>query len=74
MPEIRYVCLVMSENYIRAHFDLIKKYASVIEERLDDDCTPETLISDNAEVLRQCQKHRQNYLLIDKEYKADIEL
>ncbi len=74
LPDIRYVCLVMSENYIRSHFDSIKKYGSVIEERLDDNCTPETLISNNAEVLRQCQEHRQNYLLIDKEYKADIEL
>jgi len=75
LPEIRYVCLVMSENYIRTHFDSIKKYAGVIEERLDDGyCTPETLISDNGEVLRQCQKHHQHYLLIDKEYKVNIEL
>ncbi len=74
LSDIRYVCLVMSENYIRSHFDSIRKYESVIEERLDDDCTPETLISDNMEVLRQCQKHHQNYLLIDKEYKVDFEL
>lgn len=75
LPEIRYVCLVMSENYIRTHFDSIRKYASVIEERLDDGyCTPETLIADNAEVLRQCQKHGQNYWLIDKEYIVDFEL
>ena len=34
---IRYYCLVMSEDYIRNHFADIKRYASVIENRLDDD-------------------------------------
>ncbi len=75
LSEIRYVCLVMSESYIRSHFDSIRKYASVIEERLDDSyCDPETLIADNREVLEQCQKHNQNYLLIDKEYKVCVDL
>lgn len=75
LSEIRYVCLVMSESYIRSHFDSIRKYASVIEERLDDSyCKPETLIADNREVLMQCQKHHQNYLLIDEEYKVDLDL
>lgn len=30
---IKYICLVMSENYIRNHFDNIRKYAGVIEDR-----------------------------------------
>ena len=38
--EIRCYCLVMSENYIRTHFNDIKQFASTIEKRLDDeDCT-----------------------------------
>lgn len=37
LDKIRYCCLVMSEKYIRNHFDDIKKYASVIEKRLDDE-------------------------------------
>lgn len=71
---IKYYCLVMSDNYIRNHFDDIKKYASVVEARLDDEyCTIETVLRDNAEVLRECQSHRVNYLLIDEKYQIDIE-
>ncbi len=70
--EIRYICLVMSEKYIRSHFDDIKKYANIIENRLDDsDFTMETALQDNAETLRMCQEHGLDYVLIDKEYKID---
>ena len=37
LDNIRYCCLVMSEGYIRNHFGDIKRYASVIEKRLDDE-------------------------------------
>ena len=30
LDNIRYYCLIMSENYIRNHFDDIKKYANII--------------------------------------------
>ena len=44
---IRFYCLVMTERYIRGHFDDIKRYASVIENRLDDtDCTLENVLAD----------------------------
>lgn len=73
LPEIKYICLVMTEQYIRSHFDSIKQYASVIEDRLDDsDCTPEWLIAENQKVLQQCQLHQQKVLLIDKEYKVEV--
>ena len=43
LDNIRYYCLVMSEEYIRNHFADIKGYASVIENRIDDDyCTLES--------------------------------
>lgn len=74
LKEIRYLCLVMSEKYIRTHFADIKKFASVIEERLDDsDCTIESVLRDNAEVLSECEKHRVNYVLIDEEYFTEVE-
>lgn len=73
LENIRYYCLVMSHKYIMDHFQDIKKYASIVEERMDDeDCTMETILRDNAEILEQCQKHKVNYLLIDEEYKIDI--
>lgn len=75
LAEIKYCCLIMSENYIRNHFDDIKKYANMVENRLcDDDCTMETVLRDNAEMLKQCQRYHANYILIDKEYAVMLEL
>ena len=75
LRQIRYRCLVMSEGYIRAHFDDIRKYASTIEERLDDsDCTMESVLRDNAETLRQCRLHHADCILIDGAYCVDVEL
>lgn len=72
LENIRYYCLVMSENYIMNHFDDIKVYANVIESRLDDDCTLESVLKDNAEILSLVQKHNLNYILIDDKYEIDI--
>lgn len=73
--EIRYVCLVMSKGYIRNHFDDIKRYADIIERRLDDsDCRMETLLADNARTLEMCKEHQLEYLLIDTEYNVDLKL
>lgn len=75
LDEIRYYCLVMSENYIKKHFTDIKGYASVIEKRLDDAyCTLEGVLKDNAKVLEMVQKHNADYVLIDEEYKIDIDI
>ncbi len=75
LDNIRYYCLVLSESYIKKHFDDIKKYASVIENRLDDeDCTMESILEDNARYLELAQKHKANYILIDDKYEIDIEL
>lgn len=75
LNSIRYYCLVMSEDYIRNHFADIKRYASVIESRLDDDyCTLESVIRDNRKVLELVVAHGANYILIDDEYKIDIDL
>ena len=75
LDNIKYYCLVMSEGYIRTHFSDIKQYASIIENRLDDeDCTIETVVKDNKAVLEQCVRHNANYILIDEVYQINIEL
>ncbi len=74
LSQIRYYCLVMSERYIENHFQDIKNYASVIEKRMEDDCTIEAVRRDNAWFLEQCLFHKANYLLIDEEYTVKIEL
>ena len=72
---IKYCCLIMSENYIRKHFADIKKYAGVIENRLDDEgCTMESVLKDNARFLRLAQRHHANYVLIDDTYEINIDL
>ena len=74
LKNIKYYCLVMSENYIKNHFDHIKKYASVIENRIDDDwCTMESVLEDNAHFLVLAKKHNANYILIDDKYEIDID-
>ena len=75
LPSIRYLCLVMSEAYIRTHFQDIRQYAGIIENRRDDAyCTMESLIRDNAETLRLCRQYGASYLWIDEAYPADIDL
>lgn len=74
LAEIRYCCLVMSEEYIRTHFHDIKTYANVAERRLDDsDCTVEQMLRDNAEVLSFVQRYGVNYVLIRDSYDLDPE-
>ncbi len=72
---IRYYCLVLSEDYIRNHFADIKRYASVIENRLDDEgCTLESVLKDNTHMLELAKKHNANHVLIDDKYEIDIDL
>ncbi len=75
LEKIKYYCLILSENYIRTHFEDIKKYASVIETRIDDEwCTLESVLADNALNLELAKKYNVNYLLINDKYEFDIEL
>ena len=63
----------MSKDYIRNHFADIKGYASVIENRMnDEECTMESVLADNAQMLELAQKYDVNYLLIDNEYHIDL--
>lgn len=72
---IRYICLIMSERYIREHYTEITGYAATIEKRGDDlDYTKENLIIDNNEALKNCQKYGLEYYLIDNQYSVNIEL
>ena len=75
LEHIRYYCLVMTENYIKNHFADIKKYANVVENRLDDEwCTLESVLEDNAEILVLAKKYKVKYILIDDKYEINIEL
>ena len=75
LDNVRFFCLIMSENYIKNHFDIIKKYASAIESRLDDKwCTMESVLEDNTQFLELAKRHNVKYVLIDDKYEIDIDL
>lgn len=72
---IKFFCLVMSESYIRTHFNDIKQYASVIEKRgNDDDCTLESVLKDNGRILELAQQNKSNFILVDHDYKIEVDL
>lgn len=73
LRQIKYRCLVMSEQYIRSHYHDIKAYANVIESRLDDtDFTIEAFLRDNMEALKMCRLYGVDYILIDDSYPTDM--
>ena len=73
LENIKAYCLVMTENYIRNNFDNIVNYADTIEKRLCDSVDMEELIWENRQNLSLCEKGT-NCVVIDKEYKVDINL
>ncbi|MBQ8278875.1 MAG: adenylate kinase [Roseburia sp.] len=75
LKEIQYYCLILSKEYVEKHFSAVKQYANVIEERLDDsDLCAEKLIEENEYNLQMCKEHGCNYILVEDEYKVDIDL
>lgn len=72
---IRCICLVMTERYIRAHFEDIRAYASVIENRMDDSgLTLHGVLADNADFLARCRANGVEPLLIDGKYDVRVML
>lgn len=73
LPHIRFVCLAMTEEYLRNHFSDVRHYASVVENREEEpelDLTE--LIQDNAVNLAKCREHGCEVILIDGEYQVDL--
>ena len=73
LEDVKYYCLIMSENYIKTHFNDIKKFANIIENRKEDDILLESVLADNKQVLELAQRHNVNYILIDDKYEVDID-
>ena len=74
LPSIRFICLAMSERYIRSHFGEIIGHESEIESRLvDADCTVDDLKIDNKSVIDGFQDAGEQIVLIDSDYEQTIE-
>ncbi|WP_290503505.1 hypothetical protein [Akkermansia sp.] len=67
--QIRYVCLIFSEDYIQRHYHDIMDHANAIEQRMDEaSCTRESLLRENRDNLEKCRQHGCDYLLIEESY------
>ncbi len=74
LKNIKYICLIMTKEYIEKNFDEIKSKANAIEKRLDDSyLSKERLIKENEYNLEMAKKYALPYLLIDKEYNIDTD-
>lgn len=66
---IRAFFLVMSETYIRTHFDTIRIHADAMEKRkFPQDLTMEKLMDDNLAIKKACDQADQDIVWIDEEY------
>ncbi len=74
LKNIKYYCLVMTENYIENHFSQIAKFENVIERRLCGDLSKSELIEDNKWNLQMCKDYHLQYVLIDTVYEINIKL
>lgn len=71
LKEIRAVFLIMSEKYLRNHFENLSKYANIIENRIEDEINLEQLIEWNNEFKNDCLENGTPFIEIDEEYNID---
>ena len=73
LKQIKYVCLIMPEEYINTNYRNIKLYENVIENRkYQDNIDIEELKQENRRNLEMCNKYDNNYILIDNDYHVDL--
>lgn len=68
LKEVRCVFIVMTEKYIRNHFQVLYDYANVIENRLEDKLDIERLINCNVEFKEDCIANGTPFIEIDENY------
>ena len=74
LPSINFLCLAMSEKYIKNHFGKIIEHESEIESRLvEADCTIEVLMAGNRSIIDGFQAVGEQIVLIDSDYEQTIE-
>lgn len=71
--EIKFLCLIFSQEYIKKHFQTIINYENAIEKRQSTEVDFERMCRSNRENLEQCLSGNYQYILIDQEYDVGIE-
>ena len=73
LDNIKSICLVMTNDYIKSHYDKIINHASDIEKRVDDsDCNIENLIKDNQKYMNDFNNQYNDLIIIDDDYEKSI--
>lgn len=75
LKQIKYTCLIMTEEYINRNYDNIKMYENSIEVRKNkEDIDVNELIKENKYNLELCKKYANHYILIDNKYEVNLDL
>ncbi len=74
LTQIKLYCIVMTKEYIKKNFSKIQNLANVIESRIADDITIDSVIEDNARFLEMHNNKNTQLITIDTEYDIDINL
>ena len=75
LKNIKYVCLIMTEKYIKNNIENILKYEDVIESRLNkENINIDEFIAENKYNLDMCKEYGCNYILLDDEYDIDLNI
>ena len=72
LREIKFCCLIMSENYIERHFSDIAAYGNVIEQRICNVVSQSKLLDENKRNLQLCKKYNLDYILIENTYEEEL--
>ena len=73
LRSIRFICLAMTDAFIDARFDEIKKHACDIEQRTDDALTIDALKKDNRRYRAGFEKAGEKITLIDTVYPTSFD-
>ena len=75
LKEIKYICLIMTEKYLKSNYQTIIKYENIIENRkVTEILNLDELIKENNYHLEMCKKYHNRYILIDNSYSVDLDL
>jgi gluconate kinase len=73
LSSIRFICLAMTDEYIKCHFDAIKTHESDIESRLiENDFSIDGLIAENQRMITCFQDAGEQVILIGSDYEQSI--
>lgn len=73
LSSIKFICLSMTKNFIKNHFDEILSHSNDIESRfVDEKISATDLIAENEKILQGFRSTKENVTLIDGDYEKTV--